>query len=132
MEDSGRFITGAGLPIWDIAARTLSHRFPNFNFGHSSKSFLSMTVFIAESPHGFFKHDPHSCLMPLGHQSLKLTTHQENDTLSDLSDLSWHRHLRQNQTDLINLVKAMYLSKQDPNACHKAIKTLTDQPYTRH
>ena len=58
--------------------------------------------------------------------------HQENDTLSDLSDLSWHRHLRQNQTDLINLVKAMYLSKQDPNACHKAIKTLTDQPYTRH
>ena len=55
--------------------------------------------------------------------------HQENDTLSDLSDLSWHRHLRQNQTDMINLVKAMYLSKQDPDACPKAIrqpKTLTD------
>ena len=55
--------------------------------------------------------------------------HQENDTLSDLSDLSWHRHLRRNQTDLINLIKAMYLSRQDPDACHKAIrqhKTLTD------
>jgi ubiquitin C-terminal hydrolase len=54
--------------------------------------------------------------------------HQENDTLSDLSDLSWHRHLRQNKTDLINLIKAMYLSTQEPDACHKAIrqpKTLT-------
>jgi hypothetical protein len=54
--------------------------------------------------------------------------HQENDTLSDLSDLSWHRHLRRNKTDLINLIKAMYLSTQEPDACHKAIrqpKTLT-------
>ena len=61
--------------------------------------------------------------------TVEAQTHQENDTLSDLSDLSWHRHLRQNQTDLINLVKAMYLSKQDPDACPKAIrqpKTLTD------
>ena len=48
--------------------------------------------------------------------------HQENDMLSDLSDLSWHRHLRRNQTDLINLIKAMYLSRQDPDACYKAIR----------
>jgi len=42
--------------------------------------------------------------------------HQENDTLSDLSDLSCARHLRRNQTDLMDLAKAMYLSVQGTNA----------------
>jgi len=50
-------------------------------------------------------------------------SHQENDTLSDMSDLSCHRHLRRNQTDLINLGQAMYLLVQGTKALHNAVKT---------
>ena len=42
--------------------------------------------------------------------------HQENDMLSDLSDLSCTRHLRQNQTDLMDLAGAVYLLVQGTNA----------------
>jgi len=36
--------------------------------------------------------------------------HQENDTLSDVSDVSCHRHVRRIKAHLMCLVKAMYLS----------------------
>jgi len=70
---------------------------------------------------------PLPCLLPIAHiqsrWSRTLGKHQENDTLSDLSDLSCARHLRWNQTDLMDLAKATYLLVQGTNAWQKAVKT---------
>jgi hypothetical protein len=57
-------------------------------------------------------------------QSTQGGEHQENDALSDLSDLSCTRHVRRNKTDLMDLTQAMYLSVQGTNSLHKAVQTL--------
>ena len=59
-----------------------------------------------------------------GKTMLRSLTHQENDTSSDLSDLSCPRHVRRNQTDLMDLTKAMYLSVQDVDAWSKTVEPL--------
>ena len=72
-------------------------------------------------------------ILRMRQQSLRLQwDHQENDTLSDLSDLSWHSHLRQNQTDFVPFETRSKCLSQGHQTTYDVDRRQAMQPYTRH
>jgi hypothetical protein len=89
---------------------------------HISNKIIAVSQFRMES---LLNKSPHSF------GAFQGVVHQENDTLSDLSDLSCTRYVRRNKTDLMDLTQAMYLSVQGTNSLHKAVQTLYDIRHRR-